>query len=274
MKTRVAEVIITLTPDVKASPLLTLIEVFKKLPNFGTGVTFWEAMDNSTADQAELSQCVVHMLQCVVHGAGIERINKGHQMVQTSGRASFGSNLNKAIFAFLNLCLLEKLKCSFRDFCSTVLTDEDSEEVLEELDFNAELNAREFGRLYGCEDDALPAVREGEDEEWDEEDEDEVMEGEDDLSYVLPDGFRAVDRPGDLLKTTNDIKDMYVYLLFNTGWEYGVVKSYKAQRRQNYNILFEDGLRGSMLELSNYYSELDGPAEPDVGAWQYLKKVS
>ena len=70
-------------------------------------------------------------------------------------------------------------------------------------------------------------------------------------------------------------------MLFDvSGWEVGKVKDYNPKlKTQNYNITWEEGVRGSMLTLDDYY-DYDDPnvreaseiVECNVGQWLYLKK--
>ena len=67
-----------------------------------------------------------------------------------------------------------------------------------------------------------------------------------------------------------ELKGLYVHMLWSTGWEVGKIKSFKAQKTQNYLICWDDGNRGSLLSLDAYFDEFGGQT-PSVGDWQYLR---
>ena len=84
-------------------------------------------------------------------------------------------------------------------------------------------------------------------------------------------------KPASLLSTEAELVGLYVLLLWTTGWELGGVHKYASRRRRhNYDILWDEGIRGAQLRLESYYEhddEDDGHPAPAIGAWQFVRKI-
>ncbi|KAK3271947.1 hypothetical protein CYMTET_19729 [Cymbomonas tetramitiformis] len=138
---------------------------------------------------------------------------------------------------------------------------------------------------FSGEEATLPA---GEDESDDsDEDEDDLDENADDDAptdeeFVMPAGFVAVAKPAELPR---DVKNLYVMMLWSVkdrqkrewnAWEVGKVDKHMPNRAlHNYNILWDDGMRGSKLSLNTYHTKLDDEEyTPAPGEWLFLSKLA
>jgi hypothetical protein len=241
----------------------------------GTAISFWKGLSADTTDTAPFVTMAVDTLSIVIHACGVERINKNHQMVHCKQRAGFGEeNTVKALFCFTNLRLSNRKATKhidFKQWCASSLSEVELEDISETLSW-------EFH-----EDSAvLPATRDGEDFDSDESVMDEAEEDEDeddaDLQFVVPEYFVLVEKPEALL-SGKDLKGIYVHMMWAArngdliGWETGKIKKYAPKRiRHNYDVMWDDGLRGSMLTLETYYcgGEVDALKG---GEWVYIRRA-
>ena len=201
--------------------------------------------------------------QVVLHGCGVERVNKDHQSVHTKARASLSeSTTTKALYCYTNTVLELKLKMSFEQFCSSVLMEEDSSVFLETaFEWSDDDEDMTEARLPNEQDED-----DGADSDWDSEDEDA-----DDHELSIPDGFSAVCKPV-ALPTGTDLHGLYVIMLWSCGWETGKVKAYKpTRRRHNFDILWDEGVRGSTLRLDTYHLQSDESTARE-GDWVFMRK--
>ncbi|KAK3267621.1 hypothetical protein CYMTET_23835 [Cymbomonas tetramitiformis] len=155
-----------------------------------------------------------------------------------------------------------EVRPSFDEWCTEVLNEEEADAMLYALVVEASDEEDEEG---------LPAGEEsvGEDSEEGEDCEEEDLLEE--REFVIPKGYCAVPKPAALLRGTSDIDDLWVFMLWNVGWCPGKVVRYTETRRNhNYDILWDEGTRGTMLTLDSYFVQLE--AEPKLGDWVYLRK--
>ena len=184
-------------------------------------------------------------------------------MVHSKARASFKqTNVRKALYCFTNLVLQHKFSCSFKEYCETVLTPEDADDV-----------ARSYEEGFSSEDEMLPAgdtAAPAEHAEL-EEDEPEVVDHRE--PFTCPAGFTALEKPAVFFSGACTVKDLYICMLWKTdGWQLGRVKKFAPQRlRHNFDILWAEGIRGSKLSLDNY-ADLESLEVQEVGTWAYLRK--
>ena len=91
----------------RADRLTAFITAARALREFGTGVTFWGSLRNTSADSVTLKEAMIEVLMVVPHACGVERVNKNHDLVHTSNRASMKeTTLVKALFCYSNLTML------------------------------------------------------------------------------------------------------------------------------------------------------------------------
>ena len=92
-------------------------------------------------------------------------------------------------------------------------------------------------------------------------------------TYSLPDGYKAVAKPPCLFVQA-DLKERqtFVYMCWSTGWEMGQILNIKKQKTQNCNVIWDDGVRGSMLSLDHYYDTTSGK-DGEVGEWLYMYRA-
>lgn len=116
---------------------------------------------------------------------------------------------------------------------------------------------------------------------WEEDDasgddsDDNSEDGEDEGppgAFDVPAGFTVLTAPAALL-AGQDLHGVFVAMLWSTGWHVGRVKKFApTRRRHNYDILWNDGLRGSYLSLETYYVVPQANQAVPQGSWMYLKK--
>jgi hypothetical protein len=259
------EVLPTLSPDEKENKVLALIKVLSALEKVGSSMIFWQAMDAHTPEMVALSEMAVTVASIVPHACGVERANKSHGLVHCKTRASFGEvNMVKALYVYINMVLIQKLSMPFQQFQSTVMPRENTESA-------DPLNI--FGSAEDSDDEEplLPAEREGalDSTSSDEESEDEM--DDDLLQYEVPAGYIALPKPATLLSA---VAGLYVFMLWNTGWCMGSVKKHITTRsRHNYDILWDDGVRGSQLSLGAYFVQPEEGDSAPLGAWVFMKKA-
>ncbi|KAK3269566.1 hypothetical protein CYMTET_21998 [Cymbomonas tetramitiformis] len=100
--------------------------------------------------------------------------------------------------------------------------------------------------------------------------------------FVQPTGFKILKKPADLLKSAAETENLYVMMVWSlkdrkgrafNQWEVGKVKRFMPARTlHNYDILWDDGMRGSKLTLSTYFLHTDDEQYiPQEGEWLYLR---
>eukprot|EP00959_Pyramimonas_sp_CCMP1952_P188524 3942711-Pyramimonas_sp.AAC.2 len=203
------------------------------MSRLGTGTIWWRSFSSLDRDIVIFIEMAVNVLQVVPHACGIERLNKNHQHIHSKDRASLEkSNMIKAIYVW-----------PLKDCIRAALPEEDADQILAELAYDEEEAADTLPEWSGSDSDS--------EEDSDEDDaEDELL-----LHGPLqpPDGFTVLENPRSLL-AGGDLKDLFVSMLWNTGWHTGKIKKFiPTGRRHNYNIVWNDGLRGSWLTLEKYY---------------------
>jgi hypothetical protein len=149
-------------------------------------------------------------------------------------------------------------KLPLKDFLRVILPECDVDETLATLEWDDDEGE---DVLPVGDDDGLSS-----DAEEEESSEDEELE----QGYVTPYGFRTMPKPECM---AGDVDGLFVQMYWETvGWQLGKAKKYAPQRRRhNYDIVWDEGMRGSMLRLDDYHnvdSSLVG-----VCAWTYLRKT-
>ncbi|KAK3253561.1 hypothetical protein CYMTET_37194 [Cymbomonas tetramitiformis] len=281
VKLQLGDVLKEVEDEDKDNKLLVLVHVLRSLRSIGTGVIFWQGLDVDSAEQELLAVASVDMLQAVMHAIGVERSNKNCGLVHSKLRANLGeSRTVKAVYVYSNLSLTlpkDMSKQKKKGAVAQLL-----EEVMEEDELSTLLSSFDFA---DGEEAVLPAGEAETESDSEEEDDAEDAEGagEDgpiDELFVMPHGFTAVDKPAALPREVDNLYVMMVWAMKDrrnrvwNAWEVGKVEKYMHNRTlHNYNILWDDGLRGSKLHLSAYYTMLnDETYIPQAGEWLFLRK--
>ncbi|KAK3283343.1 hypothetical protein CYMTET_8956 [Cymbomonas tetramitiformis] len=254
-----------LTEDEKKNKFLYFLCCLQHLHLITSPLVFWNTLPTQSADGEALKSMSVNVLQILNQAAYIERINKNSDMVHTKARASFQqSNVRKSIYCFTNLLLQQKVKLSYQDYCTTVLTPEDADDV-----------ARTFEMEADSSDDELP-VGDAHTTFPDTDEDEDVSEPVIVVSrkvFECPPGFTALEKPTTFLSGSEALKDLFVLMLWKVdGWELGKVKKFAPQRvRHNFDILWQEGVRGSKLSLDDYVDLLTLEVQLP-GSWAYVRK--
>ena len=268
------DVLQNLPNEEKNVPVFRLLRCFQYMVrnNLG-GKTMWQGLRESsgTSDGTGFASFVVNVLSVVPHAAGVERINKNHNMVHTKARASLTEDrTRKLLYCFTNLNLERRTTVvTFESFVQAVQEPEDAENFLASYELAWEEDQEALETLPAC------AHGDSGDEEEDGDTEGEEEQSNADFEFAVPDGFVAVPKPDDLLITRTDLMQLYVYMLWDgTGWELGKVKCYNPKRvRHNYDILWDEGVRGWKASLVDYFVQADITEENPqrAGHWIYMR---
>ncbi|KAK3244258.1 hypothetical protein CYMTET_6821 [Cymbomonas tetramitiformis] len=209
----------------KIHPLLTDAEKSDKFTYFlcclkhfhliSSVLVFWNSLYVVSAECAALVQMAIHVLQILLHACNIERINKDADAVHSKARPRFGeTNSKKAIYCYTNLVLQFKVKMSYLEYLSTVLSPEDQEDVL-----------RTFDTVEDSSDEELPAgddVGEGDSDDDGELDLAEPEIADSRLAFECPTGFSVIEKPAALISSVQGLKDLFIAMLWKEeGWELG-----------------------------------------------------
>ncbi|KAK3270239.1 hypothetical protein CYMTET_21354 [Cymbomonas tetramitiformis] len=279
---QMSKVLEMLSDEDKECKILILLQVLRDLPSIGSAVTFWNSLDAVGADRELLVDCAVGMAQLVPHVCGVERVNKNAALVHTKLRASLGEvRTSKLTYVYTNLALTlpkSEKKPSLLDFCESVLEEDQIDELLALLEFSD-----------GDDEAILPAGEASSSSDEEEEEEEAADVEEEDANeaaavFVQPTGFKVLKKPADLLKSAAEIENLYVMMVWSlkdrkgrafNQWEVGKVKRFMPARTlHNYDILWDDGMRGSKLTLRTYFLHTDDEQYiPQEGEWLYLRKA-
>ena len=269
VRLRVAELVKELSNNDKEHKVLVLLHVlrnFRQSRDEGNlGIVFWSSLDIHSSGTQMLQTCSIDVLQVIHHGAGVERVNKNHDAVHTKARASMSESTTvMALYVFTNYVLQQKSKMSFDEYMTTVLTPGDADSVLNTI------------RMFDdYETTTLPQRHEGEvSDDSDGDDEDDESDAEDEVDEVMdvPEGFAVVPCPAQLISST---QNLYVMMFWESeGWQIGKVMKFAPTRKvHNYDIAWDEGLRGSKLSMSSYHDGVDEDLRVVFGSWCYLKKT-
>ncbi|KAK3247465.1 hypothetical protein CYMTET_43038 [Cymbomonas tetramitiformis] len=111
----------------------------------------------------------------------------------------------------------------------------------------------------------------------------EAEEAPSDETFVLPIGFTPVPKPSQLPRDSQ-VTGLFIMMLWAlkddrkrewNAWKVGKVGKFLAGRTlHNYNILWDDGLRGSKLCLHEYFTNIDDETcTATPGEWLFLRKL-
>ena len=152
------------------------------------------------------------------------------------------------------------------DYCRTVLSAEEADEVL--ADFR--------NQDYESDVEELPAGDPSIDTDSEEEELDETRPEVSDLrrAFETPAGYSVLEKPVTFLAGAEAMQGLYIVMLWaHEGWEIGKVKKFAPGRmRHNHDILWAEGNRGSQLSLDAYLADVHSLEVQVVGTWAYLRK--
>jgi hypothetical protein len=275
VKLRLTDVLLAgIDEERKKSPVLTVLYALQRLHLVGSAVDFYKGLTLETTDTGPFVEMAVNTLSIVIHACGVERVNKNHNMVHCKARAGMGeTNVVKSLFCYTNLRLAHRGMTSdltFRSWCASTLSEGELEDISETLNWEFAEDA-----------DILPATTgaaaDNDSDDATSEDESEEEEDAVDLEFEVPEGFVALDKPAVLFSGKTELRGLYVHMMWATntgtlvGWETGKVKKYAPKRlRHNYDVMWDEGIRGSMLLLDDYYVEA-ADVELKGGEWVFMR---
>ncbi|KAK3245713.1 hypothetical protein CYMTET_4112 [Cymbomonas tetramitiformis] len=261
----------------KVFPLLTDDEMKKKFTCFlgclkhlhliTSPLVFARSLPVLSADGEAFKEMSVNCQQVTIHACNIERINKDADKVHSKDRPRFiAENAKKALYCFTNLILQKKTELSMEDYCRTVLSAEEADEVLAEFQ----------DQDYDSDVEELPAGDPSIDIDSEEEELDETRPEVSDLrrAFETPAGYSVLEKPVTFLAGAEALQGLYIVMLWaHEGWEIGKVKKFAPGRmRHNHDILWAEGNRGSQLSLDAYLADMHSLEVQVVGTWAYLHK--
>ncbi|KAK3249884.1 hypothetical protein CYMTET_40710 [Cymbomonas tetramitiformis] len=220
-----------LTEDEKKNKFLYFLCCLQHLHLITSPLVFWNTLPTQSADGEALKSMAVNVLQILNQAAYIERINKNSDM----------------------------------DYCTTVLTPEDADDVARTFEMEADSSDDEL--LVGDAHTTFPDTDEDEDVS-------EPVIVDSRKVFECPPGFTALEKPTTFLSGSEALKDLFVLMLWKVdGWELGKVKKFAPQRvRHNFDILWQEGVQGSKLSLDDYVDLLTLAEVQLPGSWAYVRK--
>ncbi|KAK3281619.1 hypothetical protein CYMTET_10596 [Cymbomonas tetramitiformis] len=94
------------------------------------------------------------------------------------------------------------------------------------------------------------------------------------MAFECPEGFAVVEKPNTFLSGAVTFRTLFILMLWKgEGWQVGKINKYAPERmRHNHDILWAEGIRGSMLKLE-HYADFDSLELQPVGTWAYVRAV-